>query len=157
MEERLEPQALILGLSIGPGEGGGQGRGHGVRYSLSGGEDRVGRRRVDDVEVGREFVLGQGDNVGQVERVREDGDDRRGRVQGCRERVTGVSFDIVCPRPTRSNLLNLTDTPSGRSITTLSSFYKIGPHQAVSAPQFPSPQNRPACRLTQTWFLANPC
>ena len=49
---------------------------------MGGCEERVLGGRVDDVEVGREFVLGQGDDVGQVERVREDADDRRGRVEG---------------------------------------------------------------------------
>lgn len=82
MEESLEPQSLVLGLGFGAGNRGGQGRSHGIRDGLGGGEERVLGGRVDDVEVGREFMLGQGNDVGQVERVREDADDRRGRVEG---------------------------------------------------------------------------
>lgn len=82
MEESLEPQSLVLGLGFGAGKRGRQGRSHRVRDGLSGGEERVLGGRIDDVKVGREFVLGQGDDVGQVERVREDADDRRSRVEG---------------------------------------------------------------------------
>ena len=82
MEESLEPQSLVLGLGFRAGNRGRQGRSHRIRDGLGGGEERVLGGRVDDVEVGGEFVLGQGDNIGQVERVREDADDRRGRVEG---------------------------------------------------------------------------
>jgi len=100
VEQSLEPESLVLRFGIGSSERAGQSRSDGIRYRLGSSEQRVGRRRVDDVEVGREFVLGEGDDVGQVEWVRELSDDRRGRIQGCIIRCNVESGSPTCLKST---------------------------------------------------------
>jgi hypothetical protein len=75
MEKSLEPQPFVRRSRS-------EGRLNGIRDGLSGGEDTVARARVDHVEIGGELVFGQGDDVGQVEGVRELSDDAGSRVEG---------------------------------------------------------------------------
>lgn len=82
MEQCLELEFMRGGflyrsrdLGFRPTDGSRQDGRDGIRRGRNGAGERLGRTRVDDVDIGREFVLGQGDDVGQVERVREDGGD----------------------------------------------------------------------------------
>jgi hypothetical protein len=88
MEQRLELEFVRRGFLDGSGDlgfrarhGSREHRRHGVRRGGDGTRQGLGRGRVDDVDVRREFVLGQRDDVRQVERVREDRSDFRVGVE----------------------------------------------------------------------------
>lgn len=93
MEQRLELEFVRGGFLHGPRDlgfrtanGSRQDGRDGIRRGRDGAREGFFRARVDDVDVGREFVLGEGDDVRQMERVREDGGDFGCGVEGKADR-----------------------------------------------------------------------